>query len=217
MGILGHPSGETVLSYFPYRRDEFMALDQLMLKAWYDAAMPKGATPLEASVVLTDAVSKQTDLDIPLEQAMARTRAFNLRTVEELKALASGKGKIPSIVQRSGRASTQYVDAAPPLTAYFVAQAYLRGTIVERDTDSATNWFKLSAKRGYSAGQVMWVRALNKEDGVDIDQSAAHGWLTLAAKSNTVVRKELETLENSMSPAQLDAARLLPLIDLEPQ
>ena len=210
MGIPGHPSGKTVLSYFPYRLDEFMPLDQLMLKAWYEAAMPKGATPLEALAVLTETVSKQTDLGIPIEQANERTKAFNLRAVEDLKALASGGGEIPTIVQRSGRASTQFVDAGRPFAAYFVGQAYLRGTIVERDAVSSSAWFKLSAERGYSAGQVMWARALIKGAGVNVDPSAAHAWLTLAAKNNTVARKELEMLEKSMTPEQVDAARLLP-------
>jgi hypothetical protein len=34
IGIPGHPSGKTVLSYFPWRRDQLMEMDQLMLKAW---------------------------------------------------------------------------------------------------------------------------------------------------------------------------------------
>lgn len=211
MGVMGHPSGKTVLSYFPYKRDEFMALDQLMLKAWYDSAMPRGATPLEALVVLTDAVSRQTDLDIAPELVVERIKTFNLRAVEQVKALALGKGEVPTIVQRSGRASTQFIEAARPLAAFFVAVANLRGTIVARDTASANNWFKLSAQYGYSAGQVMWARALIKGDGIDVDRNSAHGWLSLAAKSNNAAaRTELDALEKSMSPEQLDAARLAP-------
>ena len=33
MGVPGHPSGKTVLSYFPYRRDLLMDLDRLILTA----------------------------------------------------------------------------------------------------------------------------------------------------------------------------------------
>ena len=217
MGIPGHPSGKTVLSYFPYRSDEFMALDLLMLRSWYEPAMPKGATPLEALVVLAAAVSKQNDLDIALEQAIERTQAFNLQAVAQLKALATGKGEIPVIVQRSGRASSQFIESARPLAAYFVAQAYSRGTVVARDAAAATDWYRLSAKRGYSGGQVMWARALINGVGVGVDRGAAHGWLTLAAKTNSVARKELETLETSMSSEQLEAARLSPLPVLELQ
>ena len=215
MGIPGHPSGKTVLSYFPYRRDEFMALDQLMLKAWYDPAMPKGATPLEALVVLASAVSQQSDLDISADQAIERTQAFSLRAVSDLKALALGKGEIPTIVQRSGRASTTHIEAARPLAAYFLGRAYSRGTIVNLDAAAATDWYRLSAKGGYSAGQVMLARALIKGVGTDINPSAAHGWLSIAAKSNTVALKELELLEKSMSAEQLAAAKLLPLPALE--
>lgn len=217
MGILGHPSGKTVLSYFAFQRDEFLPLDQLLLKAWYDPHLKKGSTPLEALVSLSDAVAKQADLGVPAEVASERARLFNLAAVEQVKALAMGTGEVPTIVKRSGRASTQFMGAARPLTAYFVAQAYLRGTIVARDAAAASGWFKLSAQNGYSAGQVMWARALIKGEGVDIDRSAAHGWLALAAKSNnSVARTELLALEKTMTPEQLEAAQVAPAPTLTP-
>jgi hypothetical protein len=211
MGILGHPSGKTVLSYFAFQRDEFLPLDQLLLKAWYDPSMKNGATPLEALVSLSEAVAKQTDMGVPPELASERVRLFNLAAVEQVKALAMGTGEVPTIVKRSGRASTQFMDAAKPLTAYFVAQAYLRGTIVAADAAVASGWFRLSAQYGYSAGQVMWARALIKGTGVDIDLNAAHAWLAVAAKSNnSVARSELLALEKTMTPEQLEAVRLAP-------
>lgn len=211
MGIAGHPSGRTVLSYFPYRRDEFMALDQLMLKAWYGPGMPKNATPLEALLVLANSVAAQADLGVSQEQAVERTRIFNLSVVEQVKALALGKGEVPAIVQRSGRASTTHIQAARALAAYHLAQAYLNGTIVARDMAASSEWFRVSAHYGYSAGQVMWARALVKGDGIAMDRSAAHGWLRLAANSNNpVARTELDTLEKSMPPEQLETARLAP-------
>ena len=217
MGIAGHPSGRSVLSYFPYRRDEFMALDQLMLKAWYDPSMPKNATPLEALVVLTQAVASQTDLAISPDQAAERTRLFNLNIVEQVKALALGKGEVPTIVQRSGRASMAHIQAARPLAAYHVAQAYLRGTTVTRDVAASSKWFEISARQGYSAGQAMWGRALARGDGVAVDLLAAHGWLSLATKSNnSFARTELDALEKSMPAEQLDVARLAPAPVLSP-
>ena len=212
MGIMGHPSGKTVLSYFEQRRDQFTALDQLLLKAWYGPAVKKGATPLEALVALSDAVAKQTDLDISPSVAAERTRAFNLAAVAQVKALALGTGEVPTIIKRSGRASTQFMDAAKPLTAYFVGLAYARGTIVERDNAEAAVWYKTSAELGYSGAQVMLARALIKGTGVPADSMAAHGWLNQAAKgNNTVARTELIALEKTMTPEQLAAAQLAPL------
>lgn len=217
MGIPGHPSGKTVLSYFEQRRDQFAPLDQLMLKAWYDPKLKKGATPLEALMTLSAAVAKQTDLDITPDVAAERTRAFNLAAVEQVKALAMGVGEVPTIIKRSGRASTQFMDAARPLTAYFVAQAYANGTIVQRDPAFATSWFKVSASLGYSAGQAMYGRALSRGEGIGIDTTAAFGWLTLAVKNNNPFAiSEMERLQKSMTPEQLETARMAPLPSVQP-
>lgn len=217
MGIPGHPSGKTVLSYFEQRRDQFTPLDQLMLKAWYDQNLKKGATPLEALVALSAAVAKQTDLDIPPDVVAERTRAFNLAAVEHVKALAMGVGEVPSIIKRSGRASTQFMDAARPLTAYFVAQAYVMGTIVQHNLATAIGWFKVSAGLGYPAGQAMYGRALSRGEGVDVDTAAAFGWLTLAIKGkNALARTEMDRLERTMTPEQLEAARMAPLPSVQP-
>ena len=109
MGIPGHPSGKTVLSYFPYRSDVLMDLDRLMLGAWYSPEMRPGATPLEALAVLSEAVARQADLGVPAEEAAERTKAFNQRKFAQMEAFANGQGEVPDIVLRSGKASQEYM------------------------------------------------------------------------------------------------------------
>ena len=217
MGVAGHPSGKTVLSYFPYRRDVLMDLDRLMLAAWYSPAMPKHATPLEALSVLSQAVSRQNDLDLPSEDAVKRTTAFNLRMLQQLEALVTGQGEVPTIILRSGRASHDFIRSAKPMAAYFVGMAYFRGVIARKNLAASTPWFKRGAEMGYLPAQIMWASALIDGTGVEVDRPAGHAWLTLAAKTGMAsVVKFLALAEKKMSPEELEKARAFPALEVNP-
>ena len=208
MGIAGHPSGKTVLSYFAHRRDRLMDLDQLMLEAWYSPAMPRGATPLEALVVLTDAVARQGNLGLSSEDAQGRTKLFNQRMLAQMESLAMGQGEVPSIVLRSGKASQEFIDNSQRITTYFVGLAYLKGVIAPKDTVASSEWFKRSAHKGYSPGQVMWGRALRDGLSVQPDKPTAHAWFTLAGRNgNAVGSADLAALEKTLTPEELEKAR----------
>lgn len=208
MGVAGHPSGKTVLSYFPYRRDALMDLDQLMLGAWYSPAMSKGATPLEAMVVLSNAVAAQADLGLPAEEAQRRAKAFNQSVLAQMESLALGQGAIPNIVLRSGKSSQTFIDNAKRAASYMVGLAYLRGTIADKNAATSSIWFKRSALKGYDPGQVMWARALRGGLGIEPDKMAAHTWFTEAAKAgNSAATADLATLEKTMTADELDKAR----------
>lgn len=217
MGIPGHPSGRTVLSYFPYRRDQLMELDRLMLAAWYSPRLPPGSTPLAALVVLSDTVLAHQALGLPPEAARERTAAFRQAKLGEMEALARGQGEIPAILLRSGRAHVSYGTATQGRYAWHVGVAYLVGAVVERDPAVAAMWFEQSARKGFTPAQVMWARALRDGDGVDADPVAAHGWFALAAnRGNTAAGPDLARLEQAMDTAQLEQARSRPLPDTMP-
>jgi TPR repeat protein len=217
MGVSGHPSGKTVLSYFPYRRDVFMALDLVMLKAWYSDAMPVPATPLQALKVLSDAVVRDTDHGVPIEQAIERARAFSQRALKEMEALATGTGEVPAIVLRSGRASSRGMTAARGLAAYFVALTHEGGSGQPADSARSGEWFERSAKLGYSAGQLMWARALKNGKGVVANRDAAYGWFLRAhAGGHPFAAKEIQAIEKTMSLEEIEKLRAQPAPALEP-
>lgn len=217
MGIPGHPSGKTVLSYFPYRRDMLMDLDRLMLAAWYSPAMPRGATPLEALVVLSEAVARQTDLGLPAEEALSRAKAFNQRMFWQMEALANGQDVVPRIVLRSGKARHDSMRNAQRSAAFFVGLAYLRGSIVKVDLTVSAAWFQRAAQQGYLPAQIMWANALTTGTGVEADRLAGHAWLTLAAKTGSpAVINMLARLEKSLSAEEFETARTQPAPQLDP-
>ena len=145
MGLPGHPSAHTVLSYFHRRRHELTDLDRLMLAAWYSPAMPPQATPLDALVVLTEAVARSFEPAWSPQEGRARIEAFQARAVQEMQALARGEGGVPAIVIRSGKASEAHRPQARRLSALYLAQAHARGTIVARDARAGRQWLDLAA------------------------------------------------------------------------
>ncbi len=211
MGIIGHPSGKTVLSYFPYRRDALMDLDKLMLAAWYSPAMPENATPLEALVVLSDAVARQSDLGVPAGDASLRSGAFNQRMLQQMESLAAGQGEIPAIILRSGKASQLFIRNAQPVAAFFVGMAYFRGVITHQDPVTAALWFKRGAEKGNLPAQFAWGAALMEGIGVEADHLAGIAWLTLAAKTGIpFIVNFLALVEKKLNPEELEKARAQP-------
>ena len=217
MGVSGHPSGKTVLSYFPYRRDMLMDMDRLILSAWYSPAMRLGATPLEALTVLSRAVAWQTDLGVLPEVALARAAVFNQQALTQLQLLASGGGEIPSIIIRSGRANDVGMGSVRGIASYVVGMAHLRGVITARNAAAASPWFRRSAHYGYSPGQIMWARALKDGVGVPVDAEGAHSWFTLAqAGGHSLAQREIEALEKAWSPDEIEKVRTRPAPALQP-
>lgn len=119
MGVRGHPAGATVLSYFPLQVNALLPLDRVMLRAWYSSRMRGGMSPLEALQVLADEwVATQTDRAAALQ---ARDRFF-AATVAQMHAYASGRGDIPAIVRRSGKATEEGIRAGRQEMSGFLEQ-----------------------------------------------------------------------------------------------
>jgi hypothetical protein len=148
MGILGHPSGKTVLSYFPWRSDTLMPMDRVLLAAWYDRGLPAGATPFELLLHAGQHVTRQADLGVPVEQARARRQAHFEQRLREMEAFARGQGDVPMIIKRSGRASPAHIESARATMAYYLGLAYQRGTGMAADPVEAHRWLAAASRAG---------------------------------------------------------------------
>ncbi len=152
MGVRGHPGGNTVLSYFPQKVDGLMPLDRVMLRAWYSPRMKGGMTPFEALPVLTDElVASLPEADRPAAQ-QSRDRFF-ASTVEQMQAYAAGRGDIPAIVKRSGKATEDGIRHGRSEMSYFLGVAYFEGATVTADQKQALNWFERAATAGNRRAQ----------------------------------------------------------------
>jgi hypothetical protein len=152
MGVRGHPAGQTVLSYFPWKIDGLLPLDRVMLRAWYSPRMQGGMTPFEALPVLAD----ELVATLPPAQRPAAARArdtFYVNTIREMHAYANGSGDVPAIVKRSGKSTPDGIRYGRAEMSYFLGIAYLEGATVQRDATEAVKWLERSAAMGNRGAQ----------------------------------------------------------------
>lgn len=150
MGVRGHPAGQTVLSYFPWKVDGLLPLDKVMLRAWYSPRMVGGMTPFEALPVLADelvAISPNKTT-----AAMGRDRFFNA-TVQQMHAFANGQGDIPAVVKRSGKSTPDGIRYGRGEMSFFLGIAYLEGSTVPRDATQAVKWLERASSMGNRGAQ----------------------------------------------------------------
>jgi len=150
MGVRGHPAGQTVLSYFPWKIDGLLPLDKVMLRAWYSPRMRGGMTPFEALPVLADELVATA----PHRAAAVQARdAFYASTVQQMHAYANGQGDIPSVVRRSGKSTSEGIRYGRGEMSYFLGIAYLEGATVQRDATQAVRWLERAATMGNRGAQ----------------------------------------------------------------
>ena len=152
MGVRGHPAGQTVLSYFPWKIDGLLPLDRVMLRAWYSRRMAGGMTPFEALPVLADElIATLPDQD---KDAAIRTRdQFFADTIAQMNAYAKGQGDIPAVVKSSGKATPEGIRFGRSEMSYFLGIAYLEGVTVPRDASRAVRWLERAATLGNRGAQ----------------------------------------------------------------
>ena len=152
MGLRGHPSGQTVLSYFPWKIDGLLPLDKVMLRAWYNPRMQGGMTPFEALPILAD----ELVATVPSGQKVAAMKSrdtFFANTIHEMNAYANGTGDVPAIVKRSGKSTPDGIRYGRSEMSYFLGIAYLEGTTVQRDASEAVRWLERASAMGNRGAQ----------------------------------------------------------------
>ena len=152
MGVRGHPAGQTVLSYFPWKIDGLLPLDRVMLRAWYNPRMQGGMTPFEALPVLADELVA-TMPQWQKQSAMKARDAFYTDTIRQMHAYANGTGDVPSVVKRSGKSTPDGIRFGRGEMSYFLGIAYLEGTTVQRDATEAVKWLERAATMGNRGAQ----------------------------------------------------------------
>lgn len=206
MGISGHPSGDTMLSYFYQRVDAITDMDRLMLRAWYSPEMKPGMTPLEAVVVLTNAVVKTYGGDS--DAARAAQRTYLAQMFQSMEAFAGDKGELPIIIKRSGTASPASMRWGQTVMRHYLGWAYLDGTVVATDPAQAARWFERAARDGLLNAQNKLGELHEKGSGVEPSATEAYFWYGLAAAQQSESGKSaLQRLTALLTPEQIDQAK----------
>jgi hypothetical protein len=199
MGVKGHPSGKTVLSYFRPRSDIYLNLDQTMLRTWYSPQMRAGMTPLEAIAVLTESFIQESP-DDAVQKAQARKK-YLAKTIDDMGNYALGKGEPPRIVIRSGRMSLAQANEGRTRIAWFLGRAYQFGHNVPVDLKEAENWYTVSANKGHTPSQVYMARMLETQFTDIQAKEKAYYWFGVAASlRNTLAPAGKERISAGLSP-----------------
>lgn len=146
MGFPGHPSGDSVLSYFEGNRLSLKPIDKFLLKAWHtDAIQPE----MRAFTVSRTLNRLWIDQNVP-DAERTRAREFEERwfksTVASLEAYAFGKGEPPKILYRSGRLSPAGMQVGLIGAQITLADAYFDGLAGEPNVEKSAQLWLLAAK-----------------------------------------------------------------------
>lgn len=145
MGVRGHPTGDSVLSYAAPGVHKLSDIDRAMLRAWYSPKIKTGMTPFEALPVLAGAfAAAQADP----ARAAARSNKFMARTVEQMESFAEGKSDPPAVLRRSGKITAKGLGYGRAQMSYFLGLAYQLGTSTPQDPARAARWLERAAQEG---------------------------------------------------------------------
>jgi hypothetical protein len=150
MGLRGHPSGRTVLSYFEGKTDGLLPLDRAMLKAWYSPKARAGMTPFEILPVMAE--QHGASVADAAKAAEVRQR-FYARTVQDMHAFVEGHGQAPAIIARSGKITDVGLRWGRMEMGYFLGLAYSAGACVTADASRSAEWLRRAATMGNSAAR----------------------------------------------------------------
>ncbi len=187
LGLPGHPEGKTVLTYFPWRRDAFMRLDEVMLKTIYSTDTPVGATPFKVLQTYSKILQAGNPYDLSAAQYQKLEQAFFSKKVLEMERFAMGAGEIPQIVIRSGRSQQGHIRSAKASMIHYLGMAYRDATLVKKNMKQAVQWWQSSATKGYSNSQVLLAFAYLNGNGVELNKAEAAKWFGIAANLNNSI------------------------------
>jgi Sel1 repeat len=208
MGIPGHPSGNTVLSYFKYRQDQLAPLDRVMLQAWYAPEMVTGASPFKALPVLAQYVAQHTAAGRDPAETGAQVKQFLAATALSMEDFANGVGGVPTIVRRSGFASETHIAEARKQIMTMLGVAYTVGDTVPQNGLQAMRWFTSAAEAGHDTAQYALGISYFKGTGFTQDKVKGYRWLTKAASGqNSYFKDQLTEIEKSLPVAELEQLR----------
>jgi len=177
MGFPGHPTGDTVLSYFEGNRRSLKPIDTFILKAWYSDIIKPGMLPLAANRALNNAWIDQNVPEEDKDKARAAEREWFTRLVVLLEAFAYGRGEPPTVLYRSGRLSTEGMKTGLMGVQGILGATYLVGAGVSRDTTKAADLLLKASQSGFAPATNLIAFGLPRGEWAGLQAQALCTWL----------------------------------------
>lgn len=210
LGVPGHPSGNSILSYFPWRQDQLSAFDKRLLKAWYSPNIHSGKLVFEVIGPMTKALSANwSDGSWDTYRSLEIKRIkFIQDVINEMESFAIGRGEIPVILKRSGMTSSEAINAAKSEIAYNLGSAYQSGELVTSDITKTIQWYEIAASQKHAPAHVRLFYLYANEGSPAEDPVKAYQWLTLLSRQidTPPIREALERQRAMLSTVQMQQA-----------
>jgi hypothetical protein len=119
---------------------------------------------------------------------------------------SNGNSSAPGHVQ----CLRQEAEQGDRIAQFYLGFAYYMGDKIPQDRQEAAKWIRRSADQGYSIAQYVLALMYAAGFGVPKDIVREHVWLNLlAAQGLEFARRERDSLETEMTPAQIAEAQKL--------
>jgi hypothetical protein len=179
MGLRGHPSGHTVLTYFNTRADKFLPIDEFLLRTWYSPQITSGMTPFHALNVLSDAWTERFRVARPDAEEVRQD--FHREIMKNALQFVEAKGEPPRILLRSGTLNGAVVAQARIWMNNFLGHAYLNGHVFPQNNKEAEYWYANGAKQA-DPTSIYMIGFLNERRAHLSDSlERAYYWYTVGA------------------------------------
>ncbi len=162
MGMAGHPSGHTVLSYFRGNGRALSDLDGFILRAWYSDELTAGMSPLQVTRVMNQRWIRE---HVPAHQQAAAREAEDrwfAHTLQALEAFASGRGEPPAVLFRSGGMTDEGRRMGLSQVQTMLGWSYLASAGVRFDADKASEYLFWASERGHAGAAGLFVKELTQ-------------------------------------------------------
>jgi hypothetical protein len=161
-GIAGHPSGQTVLSYFNANGQSLTDTDVFILQAWYSDELSAGMSPLQVTRVINQRWIREHVP--PAEQAAARRAEdeWFAKTLAQLEAYARGTGEPPTVLFRSGGLTDEGRRMGLAQVQTMLGWTYLAAAGVRFDADKASDYLFWASESGHPGAAGLFVKELTQ-------------------------------------------------------
>jgi hypothetical protein len=207
MGLMGHPMGDTVLTYFGGNRTKLSNLDRFVLKHWNSSSIQPGMNVFRIVKTLNRLwifenvpMAEQAEAQVLEAQWFAKTIAQMDKFADADADIKDGSAEPPRILYRSGRLSDAGLKTSRLYIQGMLGTAYLEGFGVDKNPARALTLLM----RGSQSGMVGAVNALmrglvaEKFEGQDVKPACT--WLRerlLLAKREDLIKSNEKSMSKS--------------------
>lgn len=153
MGFSGHPSGDSILSYFR-KSNELTQIDEFLLRVLYSDQIKVDMYLFPALQIYAQrAIEAVPEGQARLEAEKTAMR-FLREAVTQMESFALANGEPPRVVLRSSKSTTTGLEKGRTEAQYLVGLAYMFGDVVEVDKKKGFNMLARAASLSHGEAQL---------------------------------------------------------------